>query len=953
MKPFPTGDIWNLLPPIDRYTYVPQTDYIYFENAEHNPFECEATEFRLVNAWWLADAAMLAYSEEPVVRDWCLRAGFENVYWFSGESTQCFVAVRKNCIFVAFRGTQAPGKNTDIRDVCRDWRVDLHMHLVDFPRGGSIHQGFRDAVAEVWHTVKYSTTGAALNDFLHTLHRDNPGAKIWFTGHSLGAALATVAASLYGSAAGLYTFGSPMVGDREFQRHFHVPTARVVNNTDIIARLPKFGHYRSGKFPFFGWYRPVGQLKFIDAEGNIGPDEIRPLMGFMGPFKYLRLKMFAAFEKLADHAPLRYAIRIWNQFVVEKQRLPTRRLYIGYRIRRFRTALAWTFACVTLLLFLLLMIGAGIMPELHIPKPGYQAAVQPVAAQRPGLFDRDREAFYHTDEGSGLFPLFIAKSLIDPKKPGRYFLDNLERYGFIPDRNPRASKGDPSYIGLTIDTRNDFGLFRMVGVNCAACHVGQIEYRGKSIRIDGAPNMLDIVSFLSDFGNALKEGFGKPWTWAGTSAYWRAWGFIVSDTFLHRNAFQGITPTTFVNYLQQLSDSQKLVNDPEPLAGRADAFGTARNMFFKDSQPLSAPASFPHIWRLNHTAWFHWNANTNSVIERNMGQALGLGAGLDRDDCSTSIKYDSLNDMEAFAKEIEPPVWPAEVFGDQAEIYARKGDGEAVYVKVCARCHENYETIHDKYHPSPKTDLYVYKLLPIGAPDVPGVEGVGTDPNEAMNPIRPVPLNSKVCQGNNGATVQRDFGEAHEKLFAQTKVARSAGATIAVSDINPSQIAAASWKVRTICTDDKGKPLRAELCPVYPAKPLVGIWATAPYLHNGSVPTITDLLKPQHNRPTEFWVGQREYDPVNLGYVERPPQMNQNVRKFQAVKDGKPVPGNSNAGHEYGYNLADDDKKALIAFLKAFSLADEAKIHDCVMKSQDEKTKVVNSKNLQDCVKAN
>ncbi len=85
---------------------------------------------------------------------------------------------------------------------------------------------------------------------------------------------------------------------------------------------------------------------------------------------------------------------------------------------------------------------------------------------------------------------------------------------------------------------------------------------------------------------------------------------------------------------------------------------------------------------------------------------------------------------------------------------------------------------------------------------------------------------------------------------------------------------------------------------VYKARPLNGIWATAPYLHNGSVPTLYDLLLPTAERPRQFTVGRREFDPQAVGFVTDPFP---GGFVFRTVDEqGRAVPGNSNAGHEYG-----------------------------------------------------
>src|SRR5690348_17269137 len=95
LKPFPTDRISNLLPPIDIYTHIPQTQYIYFEDSENHPFQYYASGFSIVNAWWLADAAMLAYSDVPVAEYWFRKAGFESFEWFRGKTTSCYVVTRR------------------------------------------------------------------------------------------------------------------------------------------------------------------------------------------------------------------------------------------------------------------------------------------------------------------------------------------------------------------------------------------------------------------------------------------------------------------------------------------------------------------------------------------------------------------------------------------------------------------------------------------------------------------------------------------------------------------------------------------------------------------------------------------------------------------------------------------------------------------------------------------
>ncbi len=97
----------------------------------------------------------------------------------------------------------------------------------------------------------------------------------------------------------------------------------------------------------------------------------------------------------------------------------------------------------------------------------------------------------------------------------------------------------------------------------------------------------------------------------------------------------------------------------------------------------------------------------------------------------------------------------------------------------------------------------------------------------------------------------------------------------------------------------------------YVAPPLDGVWLSAPYLHNGSVPTLSDLLEPARTRPTRFWRGYDVYDQVRVGFVSDGEEAQRLGTKLDVAQ-----PGNSNGGHDYGTTLAPDDKRALLEYLK-------------------------------------
>ena len=98
----------------------------------------------------------------------------------------------------------------------------------------------------------------------------------------------------------------------------------------------------------------------------------------------------------------------------------------------------------------------------------------------------------------------------------------------------------------------------------------------------------------------------------------------------------------------------------------------------------------------------------------------------------------------------------------------------------------------------------------------------------------------------------------------------------------------------------------------YVAVPLDGVWIRAPYLHNGSVPTLRDLLEPPAQRPQVFYRGYDVYDPVAGGFVSNvPEEAGKSFTRFNTADDA-----NSNQGHLYGTDLSPGEKAALMEFLK-------------------------------------
>ena len=299
-------DVREFLPEISLERIAPPyLNYPYFRGRELYPFRPDASTFDMTNAWWLIEASILAYAEEDFATGRFINAGFPEVSFFSGDSTQCYVANNDDFLILVFRGTEIrrrPGK-TDWRNIIVDIMTDADILLVDSGQGGKVHRGFKDALDEVWE-------GTGLLG--HLSSKDNGARTFWFTGHSLGASLATLAAQRYGKVRGLYTYGSPRVGDRDFKNGFPVQTYRFVNNNDIVTRVPPPGLYQH-----------VGDSKHIDSRGFIhdGSDNREGavngiqsgIQSFLNSLDRMTDGIDALIpEAIVDHVPLLYATHIWN-----------------------------------------------------------------------------------------------------------------------------------------------------------------------------------------------------------------------------------------------------------------------------------------------------------------------------------------------------------------------------------------------------------------------------------------------------------------------------------------------------------------------------------------------------------------------------------------------------------------------------------------------------------------
>lgn len=303
--------------------FAPNSNYLYFADSQQHPFCYGSNSHQQVNSWWMAEASMLVYvRDHDFVSTSLAQAGLPHTRFFENNATQGFVTHNDFFAIVCFRGTEV----SEIQDIL----TDLNLPLTENGGRGEVHTGFKQALEQIWN--RNDCADHNMLKHLNHITAVNPELKIWFTGHSLGAALATLAAERFPKAQGLYTFGSPRVGDRDFRNSFEVSTYRYVNNNDIVTMVP----------PAIG-YQHIGQLKYIDDHGTVydNPGKWvqmkRRITGHLGHIGDLldhwsqgNLDAIPS-DYLNDHAPIYYVVHTWNDYIEDKQSIPHLNVLLQHR----------------------------------------------------------------------------------------------------------------------------------------------------------------------------------------------------------------------------------------------------------------------------------------------------------------------------------------------------------------------------------------------------------------------------------------------------------------------------------------------------------------------------------------------------------------------------------------------------------------------------------------------
>lgn len=576
-------------------------------------------------------------------------------------------------------------------------------------------------------------------------------------------------------------------------------------------------------------------------------------------------------------------------------------------------------------------------------------ASAPTAHAQQGWTAEDRENWYWATQGSRLMPVTWFEALEQSDSEAKFSdLGFLTSFGFVAP--PDGSERDRP-IGFAKDRQADrdfpvtgiswydgqkhsnSGAEAWMGLNCAACHTAQVSYEGTVSTIDGGPSLLDFQLFIEALDDALKAT-------KADDAKWERFAAAVldgRDTPQNRDMLEAAFETLLAWQIKTDAMNETPVRYG---FGRLDAVGHILNkvlMFtgaeVSDGNPSNAPVSYPFIWDIWRQDRVQWNGVARNsrfqlpgdpfeygALGRNTGEVLGVFGEINVKKRSgffqgfkgfkSTVQTENLVKLELILQDLKAPEWPDHFPAlDQASVER----GAALFDTQCSSCH----------------------LTPDQQSEDEGTERMITfqETSRADQTDIWMACNAFVYEGPSGPLMGSKDADG-EPLGETAQVANMLAVSVkgALLGDKPGLIKSAVRNFfgarpgpdiiesapgdprsgdRIKCLNEES-PLLA-----YKARPLDGIWATAPYLHNGSVASLYELLLPADERMPTFWVGNSEYDPKNVGYVTDQPASGGFL--FEARDgSGAVIEGNSNAGHEYGAGaLSEQERMDLVEYMKS------------------------------------
>ena len=567
-----------------------------------------------------------------------------------------------------------------------------------------------------------------------------------------------------------------------------------------------------------------------------------------------------------------------------------------------------------------LWIAASVMVSLagayafRHPRPvraAAQASTDKVIFLDQGWTPEIRESYYHVSQGTTVLPYDIFLSLEAAGTQELFRSDaNSERYGLTPDPpNPQWNPdGLPIGLGKTVTPDGPWKGVD-VGINCATCHNTELFYQGKRVRIDGGVgNHFDLEAYVFALDDAVQETLTDSAKFDRLAARMGASSADAKSDL--RKRFE-----TNADRIHRFRT--RVLLTPYPWGpSRMDAIAlivdrvtsTAPDIPQNWSAAL-APTKPPFLWNSPQGSWTQWRGVQQDPINRNLTETMGVFMSMDLTANSpeqglfqSNARLKNLEEIEGWLNHLAPPKWPEEAFGKIDR--AKAAQGKKLFEGHCAECHNSYP------YTWTAPNKYGKRFLEVGL--VPE-SYVGTDPMQfedlrpfvqtaQLAPYLPGPIKDKplIPGGYLYGGLQESILHAALLNFKQTP-----------------EEAIVMHGYRELPT-----PRPSEV-PHYKAAPRDGVWATPPFMHNGSVPNLYEMLVPAAERTKKFCLG-RDFDPVKVG-------VDTSCKSGTYMIDTSLI-GSSNRGHSFenaplgngviGPLLTEEERWALVEYLK--SIPEEA-----------------------------
>ncbi len=546
---------------------------------------------------------------------------------------------------------------------------------------------------------------------------------------------------------------------------------------------------------------------------------------------------------------------------------------------------------------------------------------------KSGWADGEASWYHHASQGTMMIPYdwFMAleqPSNIGSKEPKMFAdPDYLSQFGFL--RSLPDKKYNPGNlpIGFAIsygwvDPNNTTPKppVKALGLTCAACHTGEITHGENRIRIEGGSSLINIGAFQTALMQALFNTNSNSEKFKAFAGRWLdSQGQKIPDNlkeFAKVALKDEVEKAVTLALVEQRIAAELKLHTVDAGSGRTDAMARIGNRVFGKRGKMNlaetnAPVNYPHLW---DTSWFYWvqyNASIRLPMVRNIGEALGVGAAVNGNAESTvnvknlHLMEDQLSGMTPFSG-LQAPAWPEEILGEIDGFKLANGKwekGRKLYEERCIHCHyriedyqrtENLDRSENKdFWSRPNQFGRKFMKLPfINFTDI------GTDPAAVIDFYERIVYAGSVHD-------DKSTMPAAEALTVMTAKVRDYEYT----KLNLSAAKQAEYDGYRELNTEEAAIARLD----YKARPLNGVWATPPFLHNGSVANLYELLLPAKQRMKSFYVGSTVFDTKLVGF--------ETEWKAGSFWMDTTVPGNLNTGHEFR-SLTPDEVDALTPFQK-------------------------------------